>query len=64
MNNELIQDSKVVGSAIFACVLEYAQIFNQIITLAISICTLIYVAARAYQTVKVLHKQFKKRSRK
>ncbi len=64
MNNELVQDGKVIGSAVFACVLEYAQIFNQMITLAISICTLVYVAARAYQTVKVLRKPIKKRSRK
>ena len=64
MNSELLQDTKVVGSAAFACALDYAQICNQMITLAISICTFVYVAARAYQTIKALRKPFKKRRRK
>lgn len=64
MDSNLIQDTKVVGSAVFACVLDYAQICNQMITLAISICTFVYVAARAYQTIKSLRKPLKKRGRK
>lgn len=61
MNSDLVQDSKVVGSAVFACILDYTQICNQIITLAISICTLIYVAARAAQTIKQLNKKHHRR---
>lgn len=50
--NEIIEDSKVIVSASTAIALEYAQIFNSIITLLISICTLIYVGHRAYQIIK------------
>lgn len=64
MDSDFIQDTKVVGSAALACALDYAQIFNQMITLAISICTFVYVAARAYQTIKSLHKPHKRRIRK
>ena len=64
MNSELLQDTKVVGSAAFACALDYAQICNQMITLAISICTLVYVAARAYQTIKSLRKTIKKKRKR
>lgn len=64
MNSELVQDTKVVGTAAFACALDYAQVCNQMITLAISICTFIYVAARAYQTIKFLRQPSRKRGRK
>lgn len=63
MNSEIMQDTKVVGSAAFACALDYAQICNQMITLAISICTFVYVAVRAYQTINSLRKSPKKRRR-
>ena len=64
LNSDLVQDSKVIGSAVFACLLDYTQIFNQIITLAISICTLIYVAARAYRAIRNLRSPQNKRRRR
>lgn len=64
MNSELLQDTKVVGSAAFACALDYAQICNQMITLAISICTFVYVAARAYQTIKFLRNPVPKKRKR
>ena len=64
MHSDLIQDSKVVGSATIAVILDYAQIFNQVITLLISICTFIYVANRAYQSLFYQHKSKKKKGKK
>lgn len=64
MDSDFIQDTKVVGSAALVCAIDYAQIFNQMITLAISICTFVYVAARAYQTIASLYEPTKKRRRK
>ena len=64
MNSNLIEDSKVVGSATIAVILDYAQIFNQVITLLISVCTLIYVANRAYQSLFHQHKSKKKGKKK
>lgn len=61
---ELIEDSKVIGSATFAVALDIAQVCNQLITLLISLMTLVYVACRAYQTVQVLIKPNKRRKRK
>lgn len=60
----IIEDSKVIGSATIAVLLDYAQIFNQIITLLISICTLIYVANRAYFSLFIHKKKKKKGKRK
>ena len=60
MTNDIIEDSKVIGSAAFAVILDYAQIFNQIITLLISICTLVYVANRAINIIKLFIKNKKK----
>ncbi len=64
MTENLIEDGKVVGSASIAVLLDYAQIFNQIITLLISLCTLIYVANRAYYSLFVHKKKKKKGKRK
>lgn len=64
MPNHLLEDSKVVGSASIAVMLDYAQVFNQIITLLISICTLIYVANRAYQSLIKWRKPSKKKRRR
>ena len=64
LNNNLIEDSKVVGSATIAVIIDYAQIFNQVITLLISVCTLIYVANRAYQSLFHQHKFRKKKGKK
>ena len=63
INNDLVQDSKVVGSATIAVIFDYAQIFNQVITLLISVCTLIYVANRAYQSL-FKHRKCKKKKGK
>ena len=63
MPENLIEDGKVVGSASVAVLLDYAQIFNQIITLLISICTLVYVANRAYHGL-FIHKKKKKRGKR
>ena len=58
MPENLIEDGKVVGSASIAVLLDYAQVFNQVITLLISVCTLIYVANRAYYSL-FIHKKKK-----
>ena len=63
MPENLIEDGKVIGSASIAVLLDYAQIFNQIITLLISVCTLIYVANRAYYSL-FIHKKKKKKKGK
>ncbi len=47
----IIEDGKVVASASFAILLDYAQLLNTLITLGISICTFIYVAKRARQVL-------------
>ena len=60
MTDDIIEDSKVIGSATLAVVLDYAQIFNQIITLLISICTFIYVANRAINIIRFYIKNKKK----
>ena len=60
----IIEDSKVIGSAGVAILLEYAQVFNTIITLCISICTLIYVAKRAWQVLQETFPHGKKRRRR
>ena len=59
MPENLIEDSKVVGSASIAVLLDYTQVFNQIITLFISLCTLVYVANRAYYSLFVYKKNYK-----
>lgn len=64
MLNSLFEDGKVVGSASIAVLLGYAEVFNQIITLGISLCTLIYVANRAYQSIASYQKAKKKRKKK
>lgn len=64
MPENIIEDSKVVGSASIAVLLDYAQIFNQLITLMISVCTLIYVANRAYYSLFIHKKKKKKGKRK
>lgn len=64
--NDLIEDSKVIGSATFAVVLDLAQVCNQFLTLLISLMTLVYVAGRAYQTIRTIFpvKNKKRRKRK
>lgn len=64
MTDTLIEDSKVIGSASVAVLLDYAQVFNQLITLLISICTLVYVANRAYHTLHINQKKNKKKGRR
>lgn len=64
MPENIIEDSKVVGSASIAVLLDYAQIFNQLITLMISVCTLVYVANRAYYSLFIHKKKKKKGKRK
>ena len=54
-SSEMIEDGKVIASAALAVVLDAAQVCNQVITLFISLSTLVYVAARAYQTIKALY---------
>lgn len=61
MNSNLLEDTKVIGSAGIAVMLDYAQIFNQLITLLISICTFIYVANRAYHSLCTGKKSKKKK---
>lgn len=63
MNSELVEDGKVLASASVAIWLDYAAVFNQIITLLISMCTLVYVAARAYRTL-FGHQKNKRRRKK
>ena len=60
----IIEDSKVVGSAGVVILLEYAQVFNTLITLCISICTLIYVSKRAWQVLRETFPHNKKRKKK
>ena len=62
--NELIEDSKVIGSATFAVALDLAQVCNQFLTLLISLMTLVYVAGRAYQTIKAIFPVSGKKRRK
>lgn len=64
MPENIIEDSKVIGSASIAVLLDYAQIFNQLITLMISVCTLVYVANRAYYSLFIHKKKKKKGKRK
>ncbi len=64
MPENIIEDSKVVGSASIAVLLDYAQIFNQLITLMISVCTLVYVANRAYYSLFIHKKKKRKGKRK
>lgn len=64
MINSIIEDSKVIGSASMAVLIGYTEIFNHIITLCISLCTLIYVANRAYQSIAAYKKSKKKRGRR
>ena len=64
MPENLIEDGKVVGSASVAVLLDYTQVFNQMITLLISLCTLVYVANRAYYSLFVYKKKKKKGKRK
>lgn len=61
MLNNILEDGKVLGSASIAVILDYAQVFNQLITLLISICTLIYVANRTYHKVLQTQKTSKKK---
>ena len=63
MSENLIEDGKVIGSASIAVLIDYAQIFNQIITLLISLCTLIYVANRAYNSLFTYKKKKKKKGK-
>ena len=64
MPENLIEDGKVIGSASIAVLLDYAQIFNQIITLFISVCTLVYVANRAYYSLFIYKKKKKKKGKR
>ncbi|MBE6467070.1 MAG: hypothetical protein E7004_00550 [Alphaproteobacteria bacterium] len=64
MPENIIEDSKVIGSASIAVLLDYAQIFNQLITLMISVCTLVYVANRAYYSLFIHKKKKRKGKRK
>ncbi len=64
MPENMIEDSKVVGSASIAVLLDYTQVFNQLITLMISVCTLVYVANRAYYSLFIHKKKKKKGKRK
>ena len=64
MPENVVEDSKVIGSATMALLLDYAQIFNQLITLMISICTLIYVVNRAYYSLFIHKKKRKKGKRR
>lgn len=64
MHENLIEDGKVVGSATLAVILDYAQIFNQLITLLISVCTLVYVANRAYHCVVLSYRHYKRKKDK
>lgn len=52
MMERLVQDSKVIGSAAIAVVLDYTQAINAFLTLLVTICTLIYVSNRAYHVIK------------
>lgn len=47
----LVQDTKVIGSATLAVILDYTQVINTFLTLLVTICTLIYVSNRAYHVV-------------
>lgn len=47
----LVQDTKVIGSAALAVILDYTQVINAFLTLLVTICTLIYVSNRAYHVV-------------
>ena len=49
---KIIEDTKIAGSAVITYALDYFQIFNQLITLGIDICILVYVAHRAYTVIK------------
>lgn len=64
MLDNILEDSKVLGTASVAVILDYAQVFNQLITLLISICTLIYVANRTYHKVLQSKKSTKKKRSK
>lgn len=64
MNGNLLEDGKVVGSASLAVLMGYAEIFNQLVTLGISVCTFVYVANRAYQSVVCLKPSKKKRKKR
>ena len=64
LSSELAEDSKVLASASVAIWLDYAAVFNQLITLLISLCTLVYVAARAYRTIFNQRQTGHKRRRK
>ena len=64
MNNNFLEDGKVIGSATFAVILDYAQVFNQLITLLISLCTLVYVANRAYRNIFAIKQSKKKKGRR
>lgn len=64
MNSNLLEDGKVVGSASLAVLVGYAEIFNQLVTLGISICTFIYVANRAYRSLTDIKTSKKKRKKR
>ena len=64
MNSNLLEDGKVVGSASLAVLVGYAEIFNQLVTLGISICTFIYVANRAYRSMTGIKTSKKKRKKR
>lgn len=64
MDNSLLEDGKVIGSASLAVLVGYAEIFNQLITLGISVCTFIYVANRAYLSLVGVIKSKKKRKKR
>lgn len=54
------EDVKVLSSASVSVFLDYAQVFNTVVTLLISICTLVYVANRAYQVIRDIWREHKK----
>lgn len=64
MNSNLLEDGKVIGSASLAVLVGYAEIFNQLVTLGISICTFIYVANRAYRSLTDFKTSEKKRKKR
>lgn len=56
----ITEDVKVLGSAGLSVFLDYAQVFNTLITLLISVCTLVYVANRAFQVIRDIWRENRK----
>lgn len=60
----LIEDTKVLGSASVAVLVDYFQVFNAFLTVLISICTLIYVGNRAWEVLTGNWNRSKKKGKK